>query len=599
MKTGRVPLPQGFMKGLLSANIEELESRLADIALREGTTVGPLTRQREAIEKVLRKKRRERGEKPSVVESDVHGTGLPAILAVDRPEPSAGDANLLMTRVSIIEPPFDRILREIATRLIRATGGLLPAMEVKSYDCDDKKGQRFVIRWTVPRAITMDELYSIEHVTRQAYECEISGHKKNGTGWESVVRYVDLQDKSVPAREGIYFGTAGYYDSASEGVIVHRRFVNAAEARYLIQRYPDDWLGRSIERKAIQTEVEVREGYTSKDEQGLAQDSFLFLAVQLSYLLAKQKLIDSRVLMTAVYRELNRVGTNPIEREMLYGMKAVLTTIERVLLLALERPELARHYRFRPESVLLVGVPGIGKTFLAHYLMTGEYNALFASLDSSQLRQDLAKSGGDGVSSVFLRVDRIREATTLPVILLIDDIDVILDEKEEEVVSKFLTLMQGIRQKGFHVLASTNHPDKIDKRLLEPGRLSKVVHVSLPDRADRVGVLRNHLAAFPFAGDVEREQVVQTIAEKTDGWTQRYLWEMCMEASRFCGLTESRSSRMDGAQYSPITLAHFERAYAELLTSINLRNIRDWDERIANFVSNASREIGLHVGRIQ
>lgn len=597
MKAKKVPLPKGFMKELHSKGIDELEALLSDIELREGTTVGPLTRQREAIEKILRKKRRDRGEKPSVVESDVHGTGLPAVSIVDRPEPSAGDVNLLMNRVPIIEPPFDRILRDIAGRLIGTTGGLIPTMEVKSYDCDGKKGQRFVVRWTIPRAVTMNELISIEHVVKQAYECEISGHKKSSPGWESVVRYRDLQDKMVPAREGIYFGTAGYYDSEAKGVVVHRRFVNAAEARYLIQRHPEDWLSRSIEHRAILTEVEVREGYTDKDNLGLAQDSFLFLVVQLSYLLARQKLIDRRVLMTAIYRELNRVGASQIEREMLYGMKSVLRTIERVLLLALQRPELARHYKFRPESVLLVGVPGIGKTFLAHYLMMGEYNALFASIDSSQLRQDLAKSGDEGMSSIFLRIDRIRDATSLPVILLIDDIDVILDK--DEVVSKFLTLMQGIRQKGFHVLASTNHPDKIDKRLLEPGRLSKVVHVTLPDRSDRLGVLKNHLAALPFASDAERQRVIETMTEKTEGWTQRYLWEMCVEAARFCGLALSQSGIVHGAANHPITLAHFEEAHAELLKCINLKEVQDWDDRIAKFVSNATREIGLHVGRIQ
>jgi len=270
-----------------------------------------------------------------------------------------------------------------------------------------------------------------------------------------------------------------------------------------------------------------------------------------------------------------------------------------VLLLALQKPDLARHYKFRPESVLLVGVPGIGKTFLAHYLMTGEYNALFASLDSSKLRKDLMKSGSEGMSAVFLRVDRIREATSLPVILLIDDIDVILnEEKEGDIVSKFLTLMQGIRQKGFHVLASTNHPDKIDKRLLEPGRLSKVIHVPLPDRADRVGVLRSHLAVLPFVSEDERARVAEEMADRTEGWTQRYLWEMCTEAARFCGLAASQAGAAEEpVVLSPITKAHVEQAHEELLRSINLREIREWDDRIAKFVSNASREIGLHVGR--
>ncbi len=600
MKAKKVPLPRGFIKELRAKDIEELEALLAEIELREGTTVGPITRQREVIEKVLRKKRRERAGKPEglLAESEVDNTGLPVTPTVESPETSVGDLNLLMNRVSVTAPPLDRILRDIATRLVQKTGGLVPVMEVKPYDCSDNKGQRFVVQWSIRRPITLRELYTLEHIARKAYECEIQGHKKGSAGWESVVRYVTLQDKTVPARKGIYFGTSGYYDSESEGITVHRRFSSAAEANYLVGRYPDDWIARSIEERKIETEIEIREGYTNKEKPGLAQENLLFLTVQISYLLAKQRVIENRVLMTAIYRELNRVGTNPIEREMLYGMKTVLQTIERVLLLALQKPRIARHYRFRPESMLLVGVPGIGKTFLAHYLMTGEYNAIFASIDSSHLRQDLVRSVEEGMSSVFLRIDRIREETALPVILLIDDIDVILDKDKEEMVAKFLTLMQGIRQKGFYALASTNYPEKVDKRLLEPGRFSKVIHVTLPDHSDRVGVLRNHLAALPFADDGERQKVAGVMAEKTEGWTQRYLWEMCVEAARFCGLAFTASEETARVDDYPMTLAHFERAHAELLKNINLKEIREWDDRIAQFVSNMSREIGWHVGKI-
>ena len=598
MKANEVPLPRGFVKDLQARSIDQLEALLAEIELREGTTVGPLTRQKRAIEKVLRKKRRERVEKPEglVAESEVNGTGLPTVSVLDSTDSSVGDSNLLMNRVPLTAAPFDRILRDIALRLIKKTRGLIPLMEVKSYDCDEKKGQRFVVRWTIKRPITLGELFTIEHIARVAYECQISGHKESGTGWKLVVKYHDLQDKPVPSRQGIYFGTDGYYNSASTGVVVSRRFVNSAEARYLIQRYPNDWVARSIERDAMETDIEIREGLTGKDNPGLIQDSLLFLIIQISYLLSRGKLINNRVLMTAIYRELNRVGTNPIDREMLYGMKTVLKTVERVLLLALQKPNLAKHYRFRPESILLVGVPGIGKTFLAHYLMTGEHNAIFASIDSGQLRQDLLKSGEEGMSSVFLRIDRIRDATALPVILLIDDIDVILDK--EEVVSKCLTLLQGIRQKGFYVLASTNYPEKVDMRLLEPGRLSKVIHVTLPDRSDRLGVLRNHLALLPFAGESERNKVAETMAEKTEGWTQRYLWELCVEAARFCGLALTESGETAGTSDCPITEAHFKQAHSELLKSINIKEIREWDNRIAQFVSNMGREIGLHVGRI-
>ncbi len=305
------------------------------------------------------------------------------------------------------------------------------------------------------------------------------------------------------------------------------------------------------------------------------------LVVQLAYLLRHRALIESAPLWATIFRELNKIGTKPIDRKGLYGTEHTLAIIERVMLLPYQQPELAHILRIGSESVMLVGVPGVGKTLLEHYLMTSDYNVIFAAVDGDALRADLTKSGGDVIASpLLLRVDTIRRRSTLPVVLIIDDIDVTLNN--EGIVSKFLNLMQGIRQKGLLIFASSNYPERLDPRLLEPGRLSKLLHVPLPNTANRYGVLMVYLEPLPFRSDLEREEICKKLADRTKGWTQRFLWELAQEAARFCAMRTTSLSPV-------VTMADFDEAFRELEVKISLAGFEEWDKKIRQMVEGREK----------
>ncbi|MBI2636861.1 MAG: ATP-binding protein, partial [Parcubacteria group bacterium] len=295
-----------------------------------------------------------------------------------------------------------------------------------------------------------------------------------------------------------------------------------------------------------------------------------------------------------VFRALNRVGAEGAARAELYGLAGVLETIERVILLPLQQPELARHYWFSPESVLLVGVPGVGKTLLAKFLMSQPYNAIFAAVESTKLLVDLLNEKG---SHILLQIDRIGSATQLPVILLLDDIDTLTSEKERDsaVISKLLNLFQGVREKGFYIIASTNHPERIDARLLEPGRLSKIVHVPIPDREERVGILELHLRGMPFQDERARVGTVQALADETDGWTGRYLRALALEVGRVRGLELVNGNLLQpvGEPTEPMQLADFQRARELILAGVDIGKFKKEDERIQRFISRRTHGMGF------
>ena len=94
----------------------------------------------------------------------------------------------------------------------------------------------------------------------------------------------------------------------------------------------------------------------------------------------------------------------------------------------------------------------------------------------------------------------------------------------ERVLAQLLTEMDGVVSlTGVTVVAATNRPDMIDKALLRPGRLDRVVYVSLPDLATRRQVLDIHTRSMPLAEGVDLEQ----LALDTEGYSGAELAAVC------------------------------------------------------------------------
>lgn len=518
---------------------------------------------------------------------------------LDDASSAVGDLNFLLDPLPLTASLVSRLLENVARNLISQTGGLPPS-SIGIFDFVDgqRTDLRLVTKWTLRRAPQYKDLFALLAITKHAYGEEIRGLKDEGKCWDSVIAYRDADDKIVKKRFGLYFGPNTRFHSGARGLLVSRNFHIKAEFEYLSQSFPADWMARSLNGDIKQFELELREGGTSNggERAGLAQAEFLCLVVQIAYFLEHGALINQRALSIAVFRALNRLGAEGASRAKLYGLRGVLETIERVLLLPLQQPHLAQRYRFPPESILLVGVPGVGKTLLAKFLMSQGYNCIFVSVDTAKLLLDLTEPKG---SRILLHIDKIGQATGLPVVLLVDDIEAITNDKEHKaLISKLLNLFQGVRERGFYIIAATNHPDQIDPRLLEPGRLSKVTHVPLPGNEDRIGILEIHLEGVPFTNAQEKRAIIAQMAGETEGWTGRYLRALVHEAGRVSTL-EVIDGNIDAEIVTdlklvpPLRLAHFEKAHALILQGVDMGKFIKLDKQIQNFVSQRSGVIGF------
>jgi len=572
--------------------LEELAAEKALLDEQEAKETTRRAKRREDIEKQLRKRYKDFPDStvPAVPIVDGSSVGLGEVPVIDGFSDGIGDLNLLISDVPIAAAPFAQVAHALARQLVIQVDGLMPEMGIYNVFVGNGEMSYQVVSWEIPRPITVEQLHTISRLVSDAYQGDINAYNTTTLGWKKVAKPCDFSGKrKFSGTHGVYFGGNNYYSQAANGVTVYRKFKNAKEAEYLRSEYPIDFL--SMKHKArgkIVTHIELHDHGVGENRGGLGQDSFLMLVTQISRLLAKQEVVKSKPLMAEIYRQLNRIGTRVIDRSDLFGMHDALEAVEKTILLPLQHPEQAKKFSIMPESVLLVGVPGVGKTYLEHFLMTGEYNAIFVAVDSDKLRTDLHAVKAGRPSETLTRVDRITKLTGLPVILIIDDIDVILTEKkEDDVISKFLNLMQGIRQKGLYTLASTNYPEELDRRLLEPGRLSKIVHVRPPDKAERKGVLLTYLRKQPFATTKQRDEVADWCADETEGWTQRFLWELTVEGARNCMLRS-----LQGSEVTP-SLDDYKAAYETILRTRNFDEVRKWDEDIANFVSSHRQKVGF------
>ncbi|KAL8027136.1 hypothetical protein ABFS82_14G072400 [Erythranthe guttata] len=222
-----------------------------------------------------------------------------------------------------------------------------------------------------------------------------------------------------------------------------------------------------------------------------------------------------------------------------------------------------------PRGVLLVGLPGTGKTLLAK-AVAGEADVPFISCSASEFVELYVGMGASRVRDLFARAKK--EA---PSIIFIDEIDavaksrdgrfrIVSNDEREQTLNQLLTEMDGFdSNSAVIVLGATNRADVLDPALRRPGRFDRVVMVETPDRIGREAILNVHASKkeLPLGKDVN----LSDIASMTTGFTGADLANLVNEAALLAG----RSSKLlverdDFIQAVERSIAGIEKKTAKL-----------------------------------
>lgn len=208
-------------------------------------------------------------------------------------------------------------------------------------------------------------------------------------------------------------------------------------------------------------------------------------------------------------------------------------------------------------GILLAGPPGTGKTMIC--------KAVAAALPEWPLLYVRSLSGrcqDDTIRNVFSRARDLA-----PCLLVFEDIDGMIDNENRTI---FLNELDGFRcNDGILILASSNHPGKIDEALLKrPSRFDRVFHVGLPKKPERAAYCRYLLARSELAAhltaDFDAEDLAERAAARSEGFTPAFL----KEAFTAAALSRAHSGAMTlDAEFAEAVLAEIGTLKAQIKRS--------------------------------
>lgn len=202
----------------------------------------------------------------------------------------------------------------------------------------------------------------------------------------------------------------------------------------------------------------------------------------------------------------------------------------------LKNPEKLKNMGARmPKGIVLYGPPGTGKTLTAKAI-AGTAGVPFFSASGSDFVELYVGVGAKRVRELY----KIARANA-PCIVFIDEIDAVggkrgdlTNSERDQTINALLTELDGFDGgEGVLTICATNRIDMLDPALIRAGRFDLHLAVPLPDKNDRLSILKKHAENKVFKEDVDFENLAAKTIEFSGADLEALLNEAALNAIKF------------------------------------------------------------------
>ncbi|XP_033071076.1 ATPase family protein 2 homolog isoform X1 [Trachypithecus francoisi] len=261
------------------------------------------------------------------------------------------------------------------------------------------------------------------------------------------------------------------------------------------------------------------------------------------------------------------------------GLESIKLKLKQAVEWPLKHPESFIRMGIQPpKGVLLYGPPGCSKTMIAKAL-ANESGLNFLAIKGPELMNKYVGESERAVRETFRKARAVA-----PSIIFFDELDALAVERgsslgagnvADRVLAQLLTEMDGIEQlKDVTILAATNRPDRIDKALMRPGRIDRIIYVPLPDAATRREIFKLQFHSMPVSNEVDLDELIL----QTDAYSGAEIVAVCREAA-LLALEEDIQANL-------IMKRHFTQALSTVTPRI--------PESLRRFYEDYQEKSGLH-----
>jgi cell division protease FtsH len=188
------------------------------------------------------------------------------------------------------------------------------------------------------------------------------------------------------------------------------------------------------------------------------------------------------------------------------------------------------------KGVLLHGNPGTGKTLLAKCL-AGESNFSFIATSGSEFNEKYVGVGGQRIRELFNFAYENK-----PCIIFVDEIDGLARSRSSDgeistgekdtTLNQLLVCLDGFHEyKNVFLICATNRLDILDKALMRPGRIDRIINIPLPNKEARKKILEIHMQNKPI-NDTLLDDLVKITSGFTGSLIENLLNEVILQVLR-------------------------------------------------------------------